>query len=237
MAKQMLAKSLGQLLQEFFCQRLIQQRRVSTQTVNSYRDTFRLFFRFIEHKLGKQVSKLTLMDLDAGIVLDFLNYLEIERKNNVRSRNARLAAIRSFLHYAGLKEPSALATIQRVLAVPMKRFDHPVINFLSLKEVESIMEAPDVKTWSGRRDRTLLATLYNTGARVSEIVNIKCSDIDGVQCTALNLRGKGRKERVIPLWKRTSRIIREWLPQIDLHPPQSTFPKSVRKNDKPIWCG
>ena len=229
MAKQMITNSFGRLLQDYFCQRLIQQRGASPRTVVSYRDTFRLLFRFAEQKLGKHATKLVLTDLNVALVLAFLDYLESERRNNIRSRNLRLAAIRSFLHYAGLQEPSALSTIQRVLAVPMKRFERPAMNFLNLNEIEAIMEAPDPTTWSGRRDRTLLSTMYNTGARVSEIVNIKCIDIESVQCTALHLHGKGRKERVVPLWKRTGRILRLWLPQIDQSLQSPVFPNRFGK--------
>lgn len=140
-----------------------------------------------------------------------------------------LAAIRSFLHYAVLQEPSALSMVQRVFAVPMKRFERPMISFLNLKEIEMILDTPDPNTWSGRRDRTLLATLYNTGARVSEIVNIKCVDLENRQCSALHLRGKGRKHRVVPLWKRTSQKLRQWLPQIDQHPHSPLFPNRFGK--------
>jgi site-specific recombinase XerD len=224
MPKQLIVHNLGCLLQDFFCQRLIQQRRVSSRTVASYRDTFRLFLRFAERKLCKQVTELVLTDLDVNLVLAFLDYLEIDRQNNTRSRNARLAAIRSFLHYAGLQEPSALSTIQRVFAVPMKRFEKPMISFLTLKEIEMIMDAPDPTTWSGRRDRVLFAILYNTGARVSEVVNIKCVDVENRQCTALHIHGKGRKQRIVPLWKRTSHNVRQWLHQIDQHPQSPLFP-------------
>ena len=227
-------KTLGRLLQDFFCQRLIHQLRASPQTVSSYRDTFRLLLRFAERKLGTQIIKLDLTDLDVPLVLAFLDYLEAERANNIRSRNVRLAAIRSFLHYAGLQEPSALPTIQRVFAIPMKRFDQPAISFLSLEEIENIIEAPDPNTWSGRRDRTLLATMYNTGARVSEIVALKCMDIENIQCTALHLHGKGRKERVVPVWKRTSRALRHWLLQIDQQPQSPLFPNRSGKTDE-VW--
>ena len=172
MDKQMRMKNLGGLLQDYFCQRLIQQCQASHQTVASYRDAFRLLLRYTEQKLCKPVTQITLTDLDAALVLSFLNHLEVDRSNSVRSRNARLAAIRSFLHYAALQEPSALSTIQKVFAIPMKRFERPLVDFLHLNEIEMIMDAPESDTWSGRRDRTLLATLYNTGARVSEIVRI-----------------------------------------------------------------
>jgi len=230
MSKQIIAKSLGSLLQNFFCQWLIGQRQVSPQTVSSYRDSFRLLFRFAERELGKSVEKLDLSDLDGTLVIAFLDYLEAKRQNNIRSRNARLAAIRSFLHYAVLQEPNALETIQKVFAIPMKRFERPMINFLHLKEIEKIIDAPDSNTWSGRRDKIMIMTLYNTGARVSEIINIKCADIENGQCTALHLHGKGRKQRVVPLWKRTSKILQQWLPQIDRHPHSPLFPNRFGKS-------
>ena len=223
------SETLAHLLHDFFCRRLMSQLRASPQTVKSYRDTFRLLLRFAERKTGKQVTKLTLMDLDASLVLAFLDHLEAERSNKIRSRNARLAAIRSFLHYAGLKEPDALPTIQRVFAIPMKRFDQPALTYLSLEEIEIILSAPDQSTWSGRRDRALLATMYNTGARVSEIVALKCMDMENKQCASLLLHGKGRKERVIPIWKKTSITLRQWLSQIDQQPQCPLFPNRYGK--------
>ena len=229
MIRQITTNSFARLLQGYFCQRLIQQRHASSRTVASYRDTFRLLIGFAEQNLGKHVAKLTLTDLNVTLVLAFLDYLEVERHNCIRSRNIRLAAIRSFLHYAGLQEPAALSTIQRVLAVPMKRFERPAMSFLTSKEIEAVLESPNPTTWSGRRDRALLITLYNTGARVSEIVNIKCIDIEGELCKGLHLHGKGRKERVVPLWKRTSRILRQWLPQIEQSPHSPVFPNRFGK--------
>lgn len=229
MTGQITTKNLGSLLQDYFCRRLVQQCQASQQTVASYRDAFRLLLRFGEHELRKPATQIALTDLDATMVLSFLDYLEIERNNSIRSRNARLAAIKSFLHYAGLQEPNALSTIQKVVAIPMKRFEQPSLGFLSLKEIEEIMDTPSPKSWSGRRDRTLLATLYNTGARVSEIVRINRIDIGDNQCRELTLHGKGRKQRTVPLWKRTSRIIREWLPQIEMHPQSPLFPNRFGK--------
>ena len=178
---------LGRLLQDFFCQRLMKQRGVSPRTLHSYRDTFRLLLRFGEIRLRKKAAKISLTDLNVDLVIAFLDYLEENRHNCVRSRNVRLAAIRSFLHYVVLQEPSAMQAIQRVLAIPFKRFDLPLLNFLSLEEIEMIMASPNSNTWSGRRDRALLAALYNTGARVSEIVGIKCMDIESSQCASLLL--------------------------------------------------
>lgn len=229
MSKPILTNNLSRFIQDFFCQRLIQQRHVSPQTVASYRDTFRLLLRYAERKLCQHVTKLGLTDLDTTLILSFLDYLENERHNNIRTRNARLAAIKSFLHYAELQEPTALPTIQRDLAIPMKRFEQPAINFLSAKEIEVIINTPDPNTWSGRRDRILLLCLYNTGARVSEIANLKCMDIDDQQCSALHLHGKGRKERIVPLWKHTSHILRQWLPQLNHHPHNPLFPNRFGK--------
>jgi site-specific recombinase XerD len=214
----------AQLLQLFFLQRLIQQRHVSHRTVTSYRDTFRLLLRFAQRWLDKPASELSLSDLDANLVLDFLDDLEKQRHNCVRSRNARLAAIRSFLHYAALQEPTALPQIQRVLAIPMKRFERPVVGFLSREELEAIVNAPDRSTWSGRRDHVLLATLYDTGARVSEIIAIRGGDVECRHCTAVHLHGKGRKERVVPLSKPTSTLLRNWMREIGADTRQPLFP-------------
>jgi len=215
---------LARILQLFFYQRLIQQRRVSHRTVTSYRDTFRLLLSFAEQQLGRSASKLCLADVDVNLVLEFLDHLEVQRHNCIRSRNVRLAAIRSFLKYAALQEPSALAQIQRVLAIPMKRFDRPMVGFLTREEMEVIINAPDTATWSGQRDHALLATLYNTGARVSEIIAVKRRDVECENCTAVHLHGKGRKERVVPLWKRTSTLLRKWMGQIAPDDQQSLFP-------------
>ena len=215
---------LARLLQAFFCQFLMQQRHASPETVNGYRDTFRLLLHFAERYTAKPVTALSLSDLDAPLVLAFLNDLEALRHNLVRSRNARLAAIRTFLHYAALQEPTALPGIQKVLAIPMKRFDRPLVGFLSREEIEALLHAPDSHTWSGQRDRALLTTLYNTGARVSEIIAVRRVDLQYERAQALHLHGKGRKERVVPLWKQTTRLLRDWLPRIGPEPQQPLFP-------------
>lgn len=229
MSKRMKCKSLGSLIQEYFYRHLIQQCHVSPQTIASYKDTIRLFLQFSHHNLNKPVTKLTLTDIDVMLILGFLDYLEVERNNKVRSRNARLAAIKSFMHYAGLQEPLALSAAQQISAIPMKRFDRPTVGYLNRDEITAIIEAPNTNTWSGLRDRTLFITLYNTGARVSEIVNAKCADIENAQCSSLHLHGKGRKERVVPLWKRTCRALRQWMPQIDQQPENPLFPNRFGK--------
>lgn len=212
------------LLQQFFLDRLLQQRNASAQTVASYRDTFRLLLQFTEQHLRKPPTRLALQDLDASVVLAFLNHLERERKNSIRSRNARLAAIRSFLHYAALKEPMALPSIQAVLAIPMKRFDRPMIGFLSQAEIGAVLNAPDGVTWCGQRDRVMLATLYNTGARVSELIGMRVGDVVLQRSASVRIHGKGRKERTVPLWQSTATQIRRWLPRINALPDQPLFP-------------
>ncbi len=212
------------LLQDFFCQRLIAQRRVSARTVESYRDTFRLFLHHAQTRTKKPASALTLADLDAPAILEFLDYLEIERHNCPRTRNARLAALRSFLHYAAVQDPAAMPRIQRSLAIPTKRFDRPILGYLSREEMEAILAAPDRSTWSGQRDHVLLGTLYNTGARVSEIIAVRVGDVALDQHSSINLHGKGRKERAVPLWKSTIKWLREWLPRIDSGPDAPLFP-------------
>ena len=213
--------SFPALLQQFFLERLIQQRNASAQTVASYRDSFCLLLRFAESHLGKAPERLTLTDLDAPLILAFLNYLENERHNKIRSRNARFAAIRSFMHFAALMEPAALPVIQRVLAIPMKRFDKPLLGFLSRDEIQAILDAPDVTTWCGHRDRAMFTVLYNTGGRVSEITGLQVSDVVLPGCAAVHIRGK---ERSVPLWRVTVTEVRKWLARTHAGPDQPLFP-------------
>lgn len=212
------------LLQKFFLERLIQQRNVSTQTVAAYRDSFRLLLNFAQGHLGKAPEALTLSDLDVPLMIAFLNYLECERHNKIRSRNARFAAVRSFLHFAAFHEPTALPVIQRVLAIPMKRFDKPLVGFLSTNEIQAILDAPDVTTWCGHRDRAMFMAFYNTGGRVSEITGLKVGDMVLNGCAAVRLHGKGRKDRSVPLWKTTVAEISRWLTRTHLKAEQLLFP-------------
>jgi len=217
------------LLQDFFLKRLITQRGASKETIASYRDAFELLLRFAEQRTERPASTLTLNDLDAPFVLDFLDHLEQERDNSPRTRNARLTAIRSFMRYAGLRDPAALPVVQRVLAIPAKRFDRPVLGFLSREEIQAILDAPDRSTWSGHRDAVLLLTLYNSGARVSEITALRCADVLLERQVSLLLHGKGRKKRVVPLWTSTATQLREWLNRIDRRPDGPIFPNRAGK--------
>ncbi|MGH7671765.1 MAG: tyrosine-type recombinase/integrase [Gemmatimonadales bacterium] len=206
-----LSPTFATQIQDFFCQRLLAQRNASPRTVASYRDAFRLLLRYAHEHLHKPPTALTLADLDAPFVLAFLDHLERDRHNTIRSRNARLAALRSFFHYAASRDPANLATIHRVLAIPRKRSDQPLLGFLTRAEMTAVQAALDLTTWSGRRDQVLIATLYNTGARVSEALDLRITDFVRGREATVRLRGKGRKERVVPLWKTTTRLLTAWL--------------------------
>jgi site-specific recombinase XerD len=184
----------------------------------------RLLLEFTEQRLHRKPERLELSDIDAPLVLDFLKHLEVVRQNSIRSRNLRLAAIRSFLHYAGSRVPESLGTIQQVLAIPMKRYERPLVRFLSREEICALLDAPNPNTWCGQRDHVMLATLYNTGARVSELIGIRVDDVDLDRSPSVRLHGKGRKERVVPLWRSTASQIRLWLRQIGASPGQWLFP-------------
>jgi site-specific recombinase XerD len=216
--------SFPSLLQDFFCHRLIGQRNVTARTVAAYRDAFRLLLRYAESRLHRSPVAITLADLDAPLILAFLDHLEKERGNCTRSRNLRLGAIRSFLRYAAYRDPTVLPVVERVLAIPMKRFDRPLLGFLSIPEMNAILDAPDRSTWSGHRDHVLLTTLYNTGARVSEIVALRVADCDLVGARSVRIRGKGRKERVTPLWPSTAKLLGDWLHRVNREQEAPLFP-------------
>jgi integrase/recombinase XerD len=217
------------LVEKYFCEYLLKQRNASPETICSYRDTFRLFLRFSEQRLGRAPSSLTLADLDAPQVLAFLDSLEKQRHNSVRSRNARLAAIRSFLRYAALQDPTALAIINHTLAIPVKRFDRVPVAYLSREEMNALVNAPNRNRWSGHRDSVMLATMYNSGARVSEIIRLNVEDLRLGPTATLRIHGKGRKERVIPLWKSTRKELSKWLSRINTAPGSPLFPDRRRE--------
>ena len=218
------------LIEQYFCDYLMKQRSASPETISSYRDAFCLFLRFSEQQFGKKPVTLTLADFDAPQVLAFLESLEKQRLCSVRSRNARLAALRSFLQYAARQEPATLATISHTLAIPVKRFDRVPVSYLSREEVAAILAAPDRDTWSGLRDAVMLATMYNTGARASEIIRLNVEDLELGPTATVRLHGKGRKDRVIPLWKDTRRQLADWLKKISTTHDSPLFPN--RRNER-----
>lgn len=202
--------SFASLVQRFFTEYLVTQRALSPCTIASYRDAMMLFLGFTHKYLGKAPTELNLADIEPELILAFLNHLEQDRHNSVRSRNLRLAALRAFLHYASRRDVSSLHIIERALGIPMKRFEQPMLDFLSREEMLAILGQPG-ETWTSQRDHLLLTMLYNTGARVSEIIGVQVGDVvlEGTAC--VHLHGKGRKQRSTPLWKSTVQIIRIWL--------------------------
>lgn len=216
------------LLQEFF-QRLLTERGVSAHTIASYRDTFELLLGYAQQRTGRTPSALTLEDLDAPLILGFLDHLESVRGNSPRTRNLRLTAIRSFMRHASARAPAALPVAHRVLAISPKRYDKPALGFLSREEITAILDAPDRSTWNGQRDAVLLAVLYNSGARVSELAGLRIADLLLDRQLAVQLHGKGRKHRVVPLWKSTAKQRRTWLPRIDPNPDGPVFPTRAGK--------
>ncbi len=198
------------LVQAFFSEHLLQQRALSPRTVASYRDAFVLFLDFAEKRLHKLPTAMTLADVTPTLILAFLDHLEKQRHNTVRSRNVRLAALRAFLKFAGHRDVSSLHRVEQALGVPMKRFERPMLGFLSHKEMLAIIGKPG-DTWISQRDHLMLKLLYNTGARVSEIIGVRVADVvlDGVAC--VHLHGKGRKQRTLPIWRSSARGVRSWL--------------------------
>ncbi len=212
------------LVQDFFCRQLIDQRGVSPRTVEAYRDTFRLLLAYLPQHLRQPMTDLTLADLDAPTVIAFLNHLEAERGNGPRTRNARLAALRSFMQYAASRDPTAWPLVHRVLAIPAKRYARPLLNYLTREEMEAVLASPDAETWAGQRDRVLFSVMYNTGARVSEAIGLRQNDWDSGQGRSLRIRGKGRKERVVPLWKQTAAALTQWLKRLPASNAGPLFP-------------
>ena len=202
---------LAPLLERFFTQRLMQQRQVSPHTISSYRDTFRQFLKFIEQRLRKPPSRLTFEEVDAPLIVAFLDELEKRHGLSVRSRNLRLTAIHSFFRYAAFEAPAHSAQIQRVLAIPSKRFTRILVQFLTRPEVDALLAAPDQLTWSGRRDHAFLLVAVQTGLRLSEMTGLKRKDLVVGSGAHLRLIGKGRKERCTPLAKSTTAVLKAWL--------------------------
>jgi integrase/recombinase XerD len=202
-------------LQRFFTERLGTQLKASPNTIASYRDTFRLLLKFAADRLGRSPTELQVADIDAELIGQFLTDIENARGNSARSRNTRLSAIRSLFKYVAVNEPQLLHHCQRVLAMPAKRHEKRVIDYLSRAEIEAVIAAPDLSTWYGRRDRALLILALQTGLRVSELISLSCGDI--VLGTGAHVRcmGKGRKERATPIRKDSVKVLRDWLSERD----------------------
>lgn len=215
---------VGPLLQFFFTDYLIKQRRVSLQTVASYRDTFRLLLQFMQRETGIEPAALRIVQLDAHTVLRFLDGLEKDRGNSVVSRNLRLTAIRSFYRMVALHDPASTGIATQIQAIPLKRANTRLREYLTREEMDAILDSIDHTQWRGRRDYALLLTMYNSGARVSELSTLRQGQITFASKSYVQLHGKGRKERVVPLWPRTARILKEWFRELGHQEQAVAFP-------------
>jgi len=216
--------SLAVLLQSFFTDRLMAQRRASPHTIASYRDTFRLLFHFAQHRLKKSPSDLSLEDLGATFIGAFLNHLEKKRGNEAKSRNLRLTAIRSFFRYVSFQEPGQSNLIQQVLAIPDKRQDRPLVDFLTRPEIQALLSVPDRETRAGRRDYALLLLAIQTGLRLSELIGLRREDVSLDPGAHVRCRGKGRKERCTPLTRHTRAVLKAWMRERGGAPADVIFP-------------
>lgn len=217
---------LAPTMQRFFTQRLTTQRDASPNTIASYRDTFCLLLGYATNRTHKPASKLDLSDLNAELIGGFLHHLETDRNNSARTRNTRLAAIRSFFRYAAPLHPEHAADIQRVLAIPQKQYNRTVVTFLTEPETDALLAAPNRHTWTGRRDHALLQLAVQTGLRVSEIIELTAADIQletpGAHVNVAH--GKGRKQRTTPITSATAASIHVWRQEQAGQPGDPLFP-------------
>jgi site-specific recombinase XerD len=216
--------TLAPTLETYFTERLIGQRHASPNTIAAYRDTWRLLLRFVCARTGKQPCQLDLADLDASVIGAFLDHLENDRHNSPRTRNARLAALRSFFSFAALRHPEHAALIARVLAIPTKRCDRAEVIFLDQAESEALIAAPDRHTWTGRRDHALLDVALQTGLRASELTGLRNQDVELGIGAHVRCWGKGRKHRCTPLSKQTVGVLRVWMRERQGQPGDPLFP-------------
>lgn len=214
------------LLQGFFTERLMKQRQASPHTIASYRDAFHLLLQFVAKRLRKAPAALALEDIDAPLVIAFLDELESVRKVSARTRNLRLTAIHSFFQFAAFEAPANAAQVQRVLAIPAKRFTRTLVPFLSRDEVDALLAAPDKRTWSGRRDHALMLLAVQTGLRLSELTGLRREDVTLSVGAHVHVIGKGRKERCTPLSKDTRAVMTAWLREPPRAPDQPVFPNA-----------
>jgi integrase/recombinase XerD len=219
--------ALAPTLQAFFTDRLARQRQVSDHTIAAYRDTFRLLLAFARERTGKDPCSLDFADLDASLIGAFLTHLETVRRNSARTRNSRLAAIHSFFKFAAFRHPEHAALIQRVLAIPLKRFERALVTFLDRPEIEALLAVPDRSTSVGRRDHALLLLAIQTGLRLSELTGLRIQDIHLGSGPHLRCFGKGRKERATPLTRQSVDALRAWLRERGGQPGDLLFPSRL----------
>jgi integrase/recombinase XerD len=224
---------LSQHVHRFFLDYLTTQRNVSSNTLLSYRDTIKLFLAFAARRLSTEVVDLNVDDLTAVVVLAFLDHLEQERGNGIATRNARLAALRTFYRHIGAHDPLSLEQCQRVVAIPSKRGRTKVVNYLERDELEAILNEIDRDRPEGRRDYAMLSLTYQTGARVSETLTVRACDLELEPPATVRLWGKGRKERLLPLWRRTAVLLNALLEERGVAP-QSALPVFVNMRGRPM---
>ena len=212
------------VFEAFFSDRLQRQRNASPNTIAAYRDTFRMLLVFAQERLRKPPTALLIAELDATFVVAFLQHLEKQRRNSVRTRNARLAAIHSFFRFVALQEPAHSAVAQRILAIPTKKMERKLITSLTRAEQEVLLAAPKRNTWLGRRDHAIILLLLQTGLRVSELRGLRCEDVVLTTGAHVRCRGKGRKERCTPLTRETVSVLRAWLAEREGLPADPLFP-------------
>ncbi len=216
--------SFPALLESFFTNRLTAQRRASPHTIASYRDSFRLLLRFAQKQIRKAPASLSLEDLDAPLIGAFLDDIENARSNTGRSRNLRLTAIRSFFRYAALECPERSGQIQRILAIPAKRRERPLVDFLTRSEIDALLAAPDRTAWVGRRDHAFLLTAIQTGLRLSEMTMLHQGDVELRTGAHVRCEGKGRKHRSTPLTRTTVAVLKGWIKEQGADAAKILFP-------------
>ena len=195
----------------FFQQRLPVERGASSHTSDSYAYAFKLLLEYASQRLHVRPSALRLEQIDSHLVVDFLNHLETVRANRPSSRNVRLAAIKSFMHFLEFREPAAIDQIRRILAIPPKKTETRLVRHLTVEEIHAILNAPDPSAWDGIRDRAMLHLCFAAGLRVSELVGLQLRDVTLQPHASILVHGKGRRERCLPLWKVTTAALRAWL--------------------------
>ena len=208
MSKQL---DIPQLIKKYFFEYLTIQRGCSPHTITAYRDTFTLFLKYLQQYKRIKPERLSIDDISPTNVIGFLNELQKTRGNSDSTRNTRLAGLHSFIKYVLIDHPTLIGNLRGALAVPFKKTDKSILGYLSQEEINAILEAPDDQTWYGQRNRVLLTTMYNTGARVSEVIDLRVSDFRCEKNGNIHFWGKGRKERSVPLWQETIKMLRQWI--------------------------
>jgi integrase/recombinase XerD len=222
--------ALAPTLQLFFTDRLAGQRDASPNTIAAYRVSLRLLLRYAAERTGKRPCALDIADLDAPLIAAFLEHLERDRHNTARTRNNRLAAIHSLFAYAALQHPEHAASISRVLAIPPKRTERNLVTYLNDHEVDALLAACDLSTWTGRRDHAMLVLTIQTGLRISELAGLTCANITLTTGATVHCIGKGRKERRTPLVALTRTVLRAWLAERQGAPTEPVFPTTTGKH-------